>query len=183
MFFAHWAATEPRETVVSSVRSESGSAERAIDDTPEADYSPLCFVKIQLLCGWARRVGSAWYDRRSDRSWQRIRLGARVAAACQTNNKCRRQNTLDEQAEPRLHHPPPNNPHPLRNRADPGGQKGQGCLTTLVPGGTAQSWRGNLCITTAPQLEPPVRRAPEHNRYRLNRTPRVQRPCCPRKHR
>src|SRR5215218_216887 len=28
MFLAHWAATEPRETVVSSVRSESGSADR-----------------------------------------------------------------------------------------------------------------------------------------------------------
>src|SRR5215218_2553558 len=27
MFLAHWAATEPRETVVSSVRSESGSAD------------------------------------------------------------------------------------------------------------------------------------------------------------
>src|SRR5215211_3618344 len=28
MFLAHWAATEPRETVVSSVRSESGTADR-----------------------------------------------------------------------------------------------------------------------------------------------------------
>jgi hypothetical protein len=51
---------------------------------------------------------------------------ARVAAAGETNNKDRRQNTLDERAEPRPHHSPPIDPPSLRNRADPGGQKDQG---------------------------------------------------------
>ena len=85
---------------------------------------------------------------------------SRAAAARETDNKDGRQNTFDDRAEPRLHHSPPINPPSLRNRADAGGQKGQGCLTTLTPAGTAQSWRGNLWITTAPWLESPVGRSP-----------------------
>jgi hypothetical protein len=71
-----------------------------------------------------------------------------------------------------------------RQPPHPGGPRVRGCLTTLIPRGTAQSWRADLCITPAPWLASPVRRSPpDHSRCRLERTPRVQRPCCPRKRR
>ena len=36
----------------------------------------------------------------------------------------------------------------------------RGCWTTLFPGGIAQSWRGDLCITAGPWLASPIRRSP-----------------------
>jgi hypothetical protein len=63
-----------------------------------------------------------------------------------------------------------------RQPPHPGGPRVRGCLTTLIPRGTAQSWRADLCITPAPWLASPVRRSPpDHSRCRLERTPRVQR--------
>jgi hypothetical protein len=65
-----------------------------------------------------------------------------------------------------------------RQPPHPGGPRVRGCLTTLIPRGTAQSWRADLCITPAPWLASPVRRSPpDHSRCRLERTPRVQGPC------
>jgi len=57
----------------------------------------------------------------------------------------------------------PSIPHPLRNRADPGGQKGQGCLTTLIPR----------------QYRPVLAREPVHNHRTpdsspLSESPRAQ---------
>ena len=59
-----------------------------------------------------------------------------------------------------LHHSPPIDPHPLRNRADPGGQKLKKCWTTLVPG------RDRRVLA----------RRPVHNRRTLARVPCQQRP-------
>ena len=75
-------------------------------------------------------------------------------------------------------------PHPPKASRRPWRSKGQGVLDDASPpAGIAQSWRGDLCITAARWLAFPCREKPPsaHNRCRLERTPRAQRPCCPRK--
>src|SRR5688500_6123322 len=121
MFLAHWAATEPRETVVSSVRSESGSAERR-SMTRQKRYTARSALRrstsspdglaeaVPLGTGEPTGVGKGFGG------WpgllQPARQTSTTAVKTHSTNKPSRVCTT----------PPPIDPPSLRNRADPGGQ-------------------------------------------------------------
>ena len=126
MFFAHWAATEPRETVVSSVRSESGSAERRSMTRQKRTTARSALRRFSSSAdglgeavllgttGEATGVGKGF-------GW-----GPGLLQLGETDNKDRRQNTLDERAEPRLHHSPPIDPPSPKESRRPWRSKGSG---------------------------------------------------------
>jgi hypothetical protein len=59
MFLAHWAATDPRATVLGG-SDPTPVGQKAIDDTPESDYRLLGFAKMQFLGRWGGRGRTAW---------------------------------------------------------------------------------------------------------------------------
>jgi hypothetical protein len=164
MFFAHWAATDPRETVVSAVRSESGSAERR-SMTRQKRYTARSAVRsfttspdglgeaVPLgATGEATGVGKegGW----GLRLLQPARQTTTTAVKTHATNKPSRVCTTHL----------PSIPSPLRTCADPGGQKARGCLDDANPrrARTVLAWRPvhnrrswlTSCQQKAPRAQP-----------------------------
>jgi hypothetical protein len=183
MFLAHWAATGPRETVVNTVKSELGS-----DDRPSMTRQNRCTARSALrrftssgdgldeavLLGttgeptWVGK-GFDWGPELLQPTKQTTRTAVTTPSTTEPSRVCTTHL--------------PSIPIPLRNRADPGGQKVRGCLTTLIPRRCRTVMAREPVHNNRTVARVPCRKKSEHNRYRLDRTPRVQRPCCPRKHR
>jgi hypothetical protein len=160
MFLAHWAATEPRETVVSSVRSESGSADRRSmtrQNRTTARSAPRRFTASAEGVGEVVLLGTEedatapgeGFGLESDSVQPASKATMHTVRPHLTNRPNRVFNT---------HLPPVLTTQ--RGLLDRGGQAPTGCWRTLIASRLTQPSRGDLWITGRSLTQVPCQEEP-----------------------
>jgi len=156
---AHWAATGPRETVVSFVRSESGSAERRSMTRQKRNTARSALRSFSSApdgLGEAVRLGTTGEPTGVGKG-----LGSEPGLLHPVRQITRTAvKTHSNKPKPRLHHSPPIDPPSPKESRRSWRSKRSGMLRDAnPPSAIAHSWRGNLCITAAPWLTSPLSRS------------------------